>query len=205
MESKDFLKKLNIQLTPRKVDMMFKADINFLPRDKRFYFYRYIVKTVLTLFLALNIAFVLFIWIAGTYSNVILEKRVKEKKKELRKVTALYETLLGYDSKYRKLLKELGKIRKEIERVKGSVFIRKSAYASTAVFFSELPKGMAIKQLEYKEGQFFFTGSCDSESVFWDFYRRIETSEHIRNARFFYIKKQRNGEYSFRISVEVRY
>ncbi len=208
MDVKELWKKLNstnISGKKSKNSREFKADLNFLPAEKRFYFYKHIIKTLLFLILVLNVSFILFLWGAGIYANMILKKHVNEKKGELKKVETLYNTLLGYEKKYKSDLKKLAKIKKEIKEVKESAFIRKSAYASTAVFFSKFFNGISMRSLVYENGSFTLTGTADTETAFRTFFKSLESDQHINNIRFFYLKRQKDGTYAFKVSAEVDY
>ena len=181
-----------------------KADLNFLPVEKRFYFFKHVIKTILTLIAILSVSSVIFLWGAGIYSNITLRKQIEKKKKVLHRIETLYQTIMNYERQYKNSLKRLAEIKKEIQRVRESAFVRHSAYASTAVLFSRIPYGVTVKEVDYGNGRFVLTGTVEEERAFRELFKSFESSRYIKGVRFFYLKKGKNG-FEFKVAAEVQY
>ena len=179
-------------------------EINLLPPDKRFSFKQFILKRVSVLVFVLNIVFLISIFGINLFLNSKLEECLKVRKGYLNEVSSINSSLLAYEKQYRNLIKKLGKLKKEEERLRGLVFVRRSAFASFIVYLNTFSKGVSFDSVNYNNGNFKFTGLVDSLSDFQRFYSGLERNRLVKDLKLYSVKKSGNF-YRFEVSYEVSF
>ncbi len=178
-------------------------EINLIPSYAAFDYKKYIVIQISKFVLTLNIITLAIVYIISLYANSRIENIIKKRENYLMSISSINKTFARYKKEYVKTKEELKKLNKEIDYYKRLRTIHRSAFTDSVIFINTFIQGVTFRKVDYRGGGFAVEGKAENKTLFQRFFKALESNPYIKDVRFYSLKRDKNGEYNFKVFCRV--